>query len=90
MDPDSKGEGEPKVLVLDGGADGVHVWVAHVQPLLGVLLGGQESDQVQRSDSRLSPENHLESQPRTKENMSFPLLPMLSIIVFIFCLIIVV
>ena len=54
MNPDPKGEGEPEVLVLDGWADGVHVGVGHVQPLLRVLLGRQEGDQVQRSNTGLS------------------------------------
>ena len=56
MNADAKGEREPEVLILDGGADSLHLRLGHVEPLLGVLLRRQEGDQVQRSQSCLSPE----------------------------------
>ena len=55
MYTDTEGESELEILVLDGGADGVDVGVLHVQPLLRVVLGRQERDQVQRCDTGLSP-----------------------------------
>jgi hypothetical protein len=56
MNADAKGEREPEVLILDRGADSLHLRLGHVEPLLGVLLRRQEGDQVQRSQSCLSPE----------------------------------
>ncbi len=56
MNADAKGEREPEVLILDGGADSLHLRLGHVEPLLGVLLRRQEGDQIQRSQSCLSPE----------------------------------
>ena len=55
MNADAECEGEPEVLVLDGGADALHLWLGHVEPLLVVVLGGQEGDQVQRRQSGLPP-----------------------------------
>jgi hypothetical protein len=55
VDADAKGEREPQVLILDGGANSLHLLLGHVEPLLRILLGGEEGDQVQCSQPCLSP-----------------------------------
>jgi hypothetical protein len=55
VDADAKGKRKPQVLILDGGADPLHLLFGHVEPLLGVLLGGQEGDQIQRRQPCLPP-----------------------------------
>ena len=53
MNTNTEGQGQLEVLVLDVGEDPVHLHVVHVEPLLGVVLGGEELEQLQCCDPGL-------------------------------------
>ena len=53
MNTNTEGQGQLEVLVLDVGEYPVHLHVVHVKPLLGVVLGGEELEQLQCCDPGL-------------------------------------